>query len=52
MVKSEMKESLAEKTRIYIDAHPSVKDCVAKGLINYSSLSTSMSFMIILAREE
>jgi hypothetical protein len=33
------KESLAERTRSYIDAHPSVKDCVAKGLINYSSLA-------------
>jgi len=33
------KESLAERTRAYIDAHPSVKDCVAKGLINYSSLA-------------
>jgi hypothetical protein len=33
------KESLAERTRAYIDAHPSIKDCVAKGLINYSSLA-------------
>ena len=33
------RESLAERTRIYIDAHPSIKDCVAKGLINYSSLA-------------
>lgn len=33
------KESLAERTRAYIDAHPSVKDCIAKGLINYSSLA-------------
>ncbi len=33
------RESLAERTRAYIDAHPSVKDCVAKGLINYSSLA-------------
>jgi hypothetical protein len=33
------KESLAERTRAYIDAHPSIKDCVAKGLITYSSLA-------------
>lgn len=39
MVRSPPKESLAEKTRSYIDAHPSVKDCVSKGLINYSSLA-------------
>jgi hypothetical protein len=39
MSKNVSKESLAERTRIYIDAHPSVKDCVAKGLINYSSLA-------------
>lgn len=39
MSKNTSKESLAERTRIYIDAHPSIKDCVAKGLINYSSLA-------------
>ena len=39
MAKSSSKESLAEKTRNYIDAHPSIKDCVSKGLINYSSLA-------------
>ncbi len=33
------KESIAEKTRAYIDAHPSIKDCVSKDLINYSSLA-------------
>ncbi|HUT27641.1 MAG TPA: ACT domain-containing protein [Methanomassiliicoccales archaeon] len=33
------KESVAEKTRGYIDAHPSVKDCMVKDLINYSSLA-------------
>lgn len=32
-------ESLAERTRVYIDAHPSIKDCITKGLINYSSLA-------------
>jgi aspartokinase len=39
MAKSSSKESLAEKTRSYIDAHPSVKDCISKGLISYSSLA-------------
>jgi hypothetical protein len=33
------KESIAEKTRAYIDAHPSIKDCISKDLINYSSLA-------------
>lgn len=39
MKESPQKESVAEKTRGYIDAHPSVKDCMAKDLINYSSLA-------------
>ncbi|MCQ2056382.1 MAG: ACT domain-containing protein [archaeon] len=34
-----MNNSLAKKTRVYIDTHPSIKDCMSKGLINYSSLS-------------
>lgn len=47
-----MKESLAEKTRIYIDSHPSVKDCVAKGLINYSSLARTIMKDIDVDNEE
>jgi hypothetical protein len=39
MVRSSSKESLAEKTRSYIDSHPSIKDCVSKGLVSYSSLA-------------
>lgn len=39
MVESSAKRSLAEKTRTYINAHPSIRDCVSKGLINYSSLA-------------
>jgi len=39
MSKSSSKESLAERTRSYIDAHPSIKDCVSKGLVSYSSLA-------------
>ncbi|MCL2786823.1 MAG: ACT domain-containing protein [Methanomassiliicoccaceae archaeon] len=39
MAKGSSKESLAEKTRSYIDAHPSIKDCISKGLVSYSSLA-------------
>ncbi|MEM2891251.1 MAG: ACT domain-containing protein [Thermoplasmata archaeon] len=33
------KTSAAELTRKYIDRHPSIKDCISKDLINYSSLA-------------
>ena len=33
------KLSAAELTRNYIDRHPSIRDCISKDLINYSSLS-------------
>jgi hypothetical protein len=33
------KLSVAELTRKYIDRHPSVRDCISKDLVNYSSLS-------------
>jgi hypothetical protein len=33
------KLSAAELTRQYIDRHPSIKDCISKDLVNYSSLS-------------
>ena len=52
MSKSVIKESLAEKTRMYIDAHPSIKDCVAKGLINYSSLARMIMKDIGVDNEE
>jgi hypothetical protein len=39
MKEQSQKESIAERTRTYIDAHPSVKDCISKDLINYSSLA-------------
>lgn len=39
MSKRTAKESLAEMTRAYIDTHPSIKDCVSKGLVNYSALA-------------
>ncbi len=52
MSKSVSKESLAEKTRMYIDAHPSIKDCVSKGLINYSSLARMIMKDICVDNEE
>lgn len=33
------KLSAAELTRKYIDRHPSIRDCISKDLINYSSLA-------------
>lgn len=33
------KLSAAELSRKYIDRHPSIKDCISKDLVNYSSLS-------------
>ena len=52
MTNSTPKESLAEKTRMYIDSHPSIKDCVSKGLINYSSLSRLIMKDMALTNEE
>lgn len=52
MAKSSSKESLAEKTRVYIDAHPSVKDCASKGLINYSSLARMIMKDLSIDNEE
>ncbi len=52
MTKSLTRESLAEKTRVYIDSHPSVKDCVSKGLINYSSLARTIMKDMKLDNEE
>jgi hypothetical protein len=37
--KVEEKPSVAETTRKYIDRHPSIRDCISKDLINFSSLS-------------
>ena len=52
MSKGPTRESLAEKTRVYIDAHPSVKDCVSKGLVNYSSLARAIMKQLDLENEE
>jgi len=37
--KAKDKPSVAETTRKYIDRHPSIRDCVSKDLVNFSSLS-------------
>ena len=52
MSKGPTRESLAEKTRVDIDAHPSVKDCVSKGLVNYSSLARAIMKELDLDNEE
>jgi hypothetical protein len=46
------KESIAEKTRAYIDAHPSIKDCISKDLINFSSLARQILKDMGLKNEE
>ena len=46
------KLSAAELTRRYIDRHPSVKDCISKDLINYSSLSRLIMKEIDVKNEE
>ena len=52
MKKPPQKESIAERTRAYIDTHPSVKDCVAKDLINYSSLARQIMRELDIKNEE
>ncbi len=52
MSKGMSKESLAEKTRVYIDTHPSIKDCVSKGLVNYSALARKIMKDIDVNNEE
>lgn len=46
------KESIAERTRAYIDAHPSIKDCISKDLINYSSLARQIMSDLGIKNEE
>lgn len=52
MSKGMSKESLAEKTRVYIDTHPSIKDCVSKELVNYSALARKIMKDIDVDNEE
>jgi len=39
MDETKEKPTVAELSRKYIDRHPSIRDCISKDLINYSSLS-------------
>ncbi len=52
MTKMQSKESIAERTRAYIDSHPSIKDCVSKDLINYSSLARLIMKELGVGNEE
>ncbi len=52
MTKMQSKESIAERTRAYIDSHPSIKDCVSKDLINYSSLARLIMKELRVGNEE
>jgi len=52
MKEQSQKESIAERTRAYIDAHPSVKDCISKDLINYSSLARQIMKDLGIKNEE
>jgi hypothetical protein len=52
MKKEMAKESIAERTRTYIDAHPSIKDCISKDLINYSSLARMIMKDLSISNEE
>jgi len=47
-----VKLSAAELTRKYIDRHPSVRDCISKDLINYSSLSRMIMKDLGIKNEE
>jgi len=44
--------SNAELTREYIDSHPSIRDCISKDLINYSSLARQIIREAGLKNEE
>lgn len=44
--------SAAELTRKYIDRHPSIRDCISKDLVNYSSLSRLIMKEIGIKNEE
>ncbi len=46
------KKSTAELTREYIDSHPSIRDCISKDLVNYSSLARQIMRELGLTHEE
>ncbi len=43
MAKTENKANITKLTESYVMGHPSVKDCLKNGLINYSSLSRQIA---------
>ncbi len=43
--------STAQKTKKYIDTHPSVKDCLKKGVLNYSKLSRKIAKELQIANK-
>jgi len=47
-----LRESIAERTRAYIDAHPSIKDGMSKRLVNYSSLARLIMSDLGITNEE
>jgi uncharacterized protein (UPF0147 family) len=46
------KPSVAETTRKYIDRHPSIRDCISKDLVNFSSLSRLIMKKMGVTHEE
>lgn len=52
MSRKPQRESIAERTRVFIDSHPSIKDCVSKDLINYSSLARMIMRDLEIENEE
>jgi len=52
MKEEQKKQSTAELAREYIDSHPSVRDCISKDLINYSSLARQIMKELGLKNEE
>lgn len=52
MEKPKGKPTAAEVTRKYIDRHPSIRDCISKDLINYSSLARLIMSETAVTHEE
>lgn len=50
--KVEKKKSIAELAREYIDSHPSIRDCISKDLVNYSSLARRIMKELEITHEE
>ena len=52
MKKKTSEKSIAKRTRIYIDRHSSIKDCIKYGIINYSALSRKIAEAMDIKNEE